>query len=252
MRGKGIWFWLSAAFGVLAVLCLPWAPTRFGTLFFGALALGCACEGWFVKNSRKKRAFSLIAMVGRVLFCLFLLSFILIQGVIEQGLKPDDGIVADYVFVLGARVYESGQPSAALVSRLDRARAYLDEHEDAVAVLCGGQGDNEPMPEAEAMRIYLTARGVPESRLLIEDQSRNTIQNIDNAKALIEQMQGGEPYQVLVVSSDFHCARARRLMLHAGLDAYALPAHTPYLAQRIVLRCREYGSILGLMLTGRW
>lgn len=252
MRGRSIWVWLSVLLGVAALLCLPWPPTRFGTLFFGAIAIGCACEAFFVKNSRQKRAYRLIALVGRVLFSLFLISFFLIQGVIQQGLQPDDGIVADYVFVLGARVYESGQPSAALVSRLDRAKAYLDEHADAVAVLCGGQGDNEPMPEAEAMRRYLVGVGVPESRLLIEDQSRNTIQNIDNAKRLIEQRQGGKAYQALVVSSDFHCARARRLMLHAGLDAYALPAHTPYLAQRIVLRCREYGSILGLMLTGRW
>lgn len=244
------WAWLSLAFAVCAVACIPWAPTRFGAVFFGALAVGSAGEAYFMHRRGKYKGYRMIAIAGAVLFSLFVLSFAGIQFVIQQGMQENDEIEADYLFVLGARVYEDGRPSAALVARLDRAKDYLEQYPAAKAVLCGGQGDNEPLPEARAMQTYLLASGVAEDRLLIEEASRNTIQNIANAKAMLDEL--GDSYTTMVVSSDFHCARARRLMVHAGLEPYAIPAETPYLAQRLVLRCREYCSILGLMVSGRW
>ena len=154
---------------------------------------------------------------------------------------------ADYLLVLGARVYEDGRPSAALAARLDTAYDFLQAHPEATAILCGGQGSNEPCPEAEAMYDYLTARGMNADRLLLEDESNNTIQNIENARALI-----GDGHRTAVVTSDYHLARARVLMVRGGLDAAGIPAPTPYPAQRVAVHCREYCSILGLMLTGRW
>ena len=149
--------------------------------------------------------------------------------------------------MLGARVYEDGRPSAALAARLDTAYDFLQTHPEATAILCGGQGSNEPCPEAEAMYDYLTARGMNADRLLLEDESNNTIQNIENARALI-----GDGHRTAVVTSDYHLARARVLMVRGGLDAAGIPAPTPYPAQRVAVHCREYCSILGLMLTGRW
>ena len=134
---------------------------------------------------RRHRGAHVVAQVGRVLFALFCVSFVRIQGLIISGEHADpEADEAQYVLVLGAHILQD-RPSDALIERLKTADEFLDEHPDAIAILCGGQGTNEPMPESHMMRQYMVdTLGTDPDRLLIEDKSRNTIQNIANAKAL--------------------------------------------------------------------
>ena len=97
------------------------------------------------------------------------------------------------------------------------------------------------------MRDYMTAHGADPARLILEDASSTTIENIANAKRLLP-----EGAAVAVITNDYHLARARRLLAHAGLGDAGVPAKTPYPGQWAAVRCREYCSIMGLMLTGRW
>ena len=248
MIERRIWLALAAVCAVGGVIQLPWAPSRFGGVFLLALAVGCAGEWLMLRLRDRHKAFRVLSVVGRVLFGLFLVSFIAIQGVIMYGMQPDpESADAEYLLVLGARVNPDGQPSAALAARLDTAYDFMQEHPEVTAILCGGQGSNEPCPEAEAMYDYMVDKGMDADRLLLEDKSSNTIQNIENARALI-----GDGHKTAVVTSDYHLARARVLMERGGLDACGIPAPTPYPAQRVSVHCREYCSILGLMLTGRW
>lgn len=248
MTERKIWLALAAAFAAGGVIQLPWAPSRFGGVFFLALAVGCAGEWLMLRLRDRYRVCRVLSVVGRVLFGLFLVSFIAIQGIILHGMRADpEAADAEYLLVLGARVYEDGRPSAALAARLDTAYDFMQEHPEVTAILCGGQGSNEPCPEAEAMYDYMVDKGMDADRLLLEDKSSNTIQNIENARALI-----GDGHKTAVVTSDYHLARARVLMERGGLDACGIPAPTPYPAQRVSVHCREYCSILGLMLTGRW
>lgn len=244
-------FWLLLAGLALipGLLCLPWEPIRFGALFLGALAVGCAGQGLCVQLSGRVPLARALARLGRVLFTLFVLSFVWIQGMILAGAQADpQAAQADYVLVLGAHIYPD-RPSASLAKRLDTAAGFLRAHPHTIAILCGGQGDNEPMPEAEMMASYLqTQHGIPAARLRTETQSRNTIQNIENAKAAFSLTHA----RCAVITSDFHLARARRLMDRAGLDPVGLPAPTPYLSLRLVSHLREYCSTLGLIVTGRY
>ncbi len=243
-----IWRVLAVLFAVPALPCLLWPPGRFGAFFFGVLAVGCAGEAFAVYRSGSCRAARRVAMLGRVLFGLFLASFLAIQLIIFSGMQADpEAENADYVLVLGAQIY-ANRPSASLKARLDVAYDYLERNPDTYAVLCGGKGTNEIMPEAWMMRDYLLERGVDGSRLLVEDQSSNTIQNIANAR---EQFLP-EQSRTAVLTSEFHLARARKLMSSAGLDPYGIPAETPYISLRMILHLREYCSILGLIVSGRW
>ena len=61
-----------------------------------------------------------------------------------------------------------------------------------------------------------------------------------------------EGASVAVITNDYHLARARRLLAHAGLGDAGVPAKTPYPSQWAAVRCREYSSIMGLILTGLW
>jgi uncharacterized SAM-binding protein YcdF (DUF218 family) len=243
-----VWAALACIFGVLGGACLTWAPIRFGTVFLGALAVGCAGEAIMVAYAERSAACRRVAVLGRVLFGLFLASFVGIQGLILSGERTDDAVYdADYVLVLGAHIY-SDRPSAALQSRLDTAAALLEQNPDAKLVLCGGQGPDEVMPEAHMMERYLLKQGVPAHALLIEDKSSNTIQNIANAKAEFD-LAGRK---TAVITNEFHLARARRLMEQAGLEPAGMPAPTPYFSLRLVSHLREYCSTLGLILTGRY
>ncbi|MGM9612070.1 MAG: YdcF family protein [Butyricicoccus sp.] len=247
-REVKIWMVLAVVFGVLGGACFTWEPIRFGTAFLGTLAVGCAGEAIMVARADENPVCRRVAVLGRVLFGLFLASFFAIQGLILSGERTDQAIYdAEYVLVLGAHIYDD-RPSAALQSRLDVAAKLLEENSDAKLVLCGGQGPDEIMPEAHMMYDYLVKKGVPEGNLLVEDESNNTIQNIANAKAEFD-LAGKK---TAVITSEFHLARARRLMEQAGLENAGMPAPTPYVSLRLVCHLREYCSTLGLIVTGRY
>lgn len=256
MTERRFWRALAVLFAVGGVIQLPWAPARFGAVFFLALAAGCTGMTLLLRGTH--RACRITARVGRVLFALFVLSFAVIQlFVIQAGMRTSDADThADYYLVLGALVNPDGQPSAALAARCDTAADLLAQNPQSKAVLCGGQGGNEPCTEADSMFAYLTERkGIDPARLLREDDSTNTIENLQNARTLLETTEGLRPgdYTAAVVTSDYHLARARLLLRRAGYpEGLGVPAPTPYPGQWVAVRCREYCSILGLMLTGRW
>jgi len=113
----------------------------------------------------------------------------------------------EYLIVLGAQVKED-RPSVVLKYRLDAARDYLIEHPEAKAVLSGGQGSNEPFSEAEGMRRYLA--DIEPERLILEDRSMTTKENLKNSLALT----GDVP--IAVVTNNFHLFRAVMTAKKAG------------------------------------
>lgn len=243
------WSILAVILFIPGLLFLPFSPIRFGGLFLCSLSVCCAGESLMCRLDKEYRWAHRLAQAGRVLFSLFCLSFVCIQLLICNGEHTDpEAADAQYVLVLGAHILQD-RPSDLLIERLKTADQFLDEHPDATAILCGGQGTNEPMPEAQMMKQYMVdALGTDPDRLLTEDKSRNTIQNIANAKELYDL----ENHTCAVISSDFHLARARKLMTRAGLDPYGVPAPVPNLPLTAACHMREYCSTLGLIVSGRY
>ena len=144
------------------------------------------------------------------------------------------------MLILGCKV-ESWGPSVLLQDRLDTALAYLADHPDMTVVVAGGKGDDEHMSEARCMYEYLTGHGIDESRVFLEDQSRNTLQNFRFSRALLEEL-GHDVAQegVLVVSNGFHLTRARMLARRVGFtDVSTLAAPSSHLPSRIHMFFRE-------------
>ena len=122
----------------------------------------------------------------------------------------------DAIIVLGAQVKPDGNPSVQLSWRLDAA--YEAYQQKAVpVVVCGAQGKDEPMPEADAMAAYLIAKGVPDTDILRDPDSFNTNQNLKNAAELLKPMPGIR--RVLIVTSDYHVPRAMAIAGDMGYDA---------------------------------
>ncbi len=110
---------------------------------------------------------------------------------------------AAYVIILGAQVRGS-QITKSLKQRLDRAYEYLTEHPEAIAIVSGGQGKDEAVTEAFAMAEYLKSLGIAEKRILKEEQSETTWENLKFSAGLI----GSLEQKTAVVTNDFHLYRA--------------------------------------------
>jgi uncharacterized SAM-binding protein YcdF (DUF218 family) len=144
---------------------------------------------------------------------------------------------AEFIIILGARV-KGTTPSLSLQYRIDAAASYLNRNPQAIAVASGGQGPGEEITEAEAIKQGLMDHGVEESRIILEDKSTSTIENIKFSKQLIpKDLEKG-----LIVSNDFHLFRAKMIAKDQDLDLDGLPAKTPTVA---ILKSytREYLAI---------
>ena len=250
-RRLEIWFFavLAAVHGLLAAACLPFVIARFGVWYFGFMAVCCLTQALLLRAGDRSRAARWLARVGRVLFWLWAALFALAQGMIVLGQQGDEAAEqAQVILVLGAGLKDDA-PSAALRARLDVAAAFLQRHPDALAVLCGGLGEGQHLTEAEAMRRYLVDRGVAPERLLKEDRSTDTRENILFARRLLEE-QGLGGAATAVITNEFHLCRARRLMEWAGLDGVGLSAATPVAPYRALMRIRETFPLLWLLSQG--
>ena len=118
----------------------------------------------------------------------------------------------DYIIVLGAQVRPDG-PSKTLRYRLETAEKYLKENSDTICIVSGGKGDNEIMSEAEAMRRYLVSAGIDEKRVIKEDKSTTTYENIKFSKELIPM-----DASVGLVTNDFHMYRGLFLCRRHGIE----------------------------------
>lgn len=123
---------------------------------------------------------------------------------------------ADYVILLGTQIKEDG-PSVEYRSRLLAARDYLTENPDSMLVATGGKGDNEHISEAQGAYEFLTALGISGDRILLEDRSTNTYENLENAYEIITGVEeDGDPGKVVIISSGFHLFRARFIARKVG------------------------------------
>lgn len=125
------------------------------------------------------------------------------------------------VLVLGCKV-NGETPGKALLNRLEAAHAYLIAHPNAVAILSGGKGEDEAISEAEAMYRYLTEHGIDGNRLIIEDRSTNTEENIAYSVTLLRAHHLDE--HVAIVTHSYHQYRAALEAMDFGLVPYAVNA----------------------------
>ena len=122
---------------------------------------------------------------------------------------------SDVIIVLGAQVKEDGTPSVALERRLTAALESYESDRQLI-IVCGAQGANEPRAEGDVMRDWLMEKGVSPEDVVAETASFNTRENLTYAKAIMEH-RGLE--EALVVTSDYHVARALELCRQVGITA---------------------------------
>jgi uncharacterized SAM-binding protein YcdF (DUF218 family) len=193
-----------------------------------AIAVGCIawlylCD-WAERSATGKRCQKIFIgclLAGMALFAsleIFLLSY---------GVRDDSALPCDALIVLGAGV-DGDTPSLSLQTRIDAAAAYLSAHPDAPVILSGGQGPGENITEAQAMQAALRTR-FPDKAFLLEEKATSTAENFRYSKAILT-AQGIDPESasVMIVTNDFHMARACLLARRQGIHTLTLAAPLPY------------------------
>ena len=137
----------------------------------------------------------------------------------------------DYVLILGCQINEDGSLTNLLKARTDKAVDFAAKQKAAtgkeiVFVPSGGQGSDEVMPEAQAIRNYLLSIGIPEERILAEDQSVNTYENLNNSMKLIRRSTDQANPKVIFSTTNYHVFRAGLLATGMGLKIEGIGSRT--------------------------
>ncbi len=154
----------------------------------------------------------------------------------------------DAIIVLGARIMPDVELSTTVLHLVQTALKVYRNGYAKLIIVCGAQGRDEPETEAGAMAKWLIANGAPQSAVVVDDKSTDTIENLNNAKA---EMQARGLTTSIVVTSDYHLTRALWLARDQGLDAIgaAAPGNDTW-GQRIESRFREGLSWINYALGG--
>lgn len=152
--------------------------------------------------------------------------FCVVESFIIRDARTDTEQTADVLIVLGAGV-NGTRPSLSLRDRMVGAYDYLTAHPNCIAVVSGGQGEGEDITEAQCMYDWLTDKGIAPDRIIMEDKSTNTLENLRYSMDIIEDLPIDEP-MIGLVSSEYHLHRAKRLAAYVGIDVIGVAAKTSY------------------------
>ncbi|MCL2285600.1 MAG: YdcF family protein [Firmicutes bacterium] len=132
----------------------------------------------------------------------------------------------DVVIVLGAGV-RGEVVTRPLARRLDAAFDYWQRNPNAYIITTGGLGNRAVITEAEAMARYLVRRGIPRERILLEEHSTSTYENLKFAKEILD---GHFPdgFSAVLVTNDFHIFRAVQTACSVGLEVNRRGAYTDW------------------------
>ena len=173
---------------------------------------------------------------------LYLFKFVryLIATMLLLRNKPS--LNQDYIIVHGSGLINGNVPPL-LAGRIDKAIAFYhlqkEVRQPPKLILSGGQGHDEPRPEAVAMAEYARQQGIPEKDLLLEDQSTTTFENMTFSKKIMDADSGNSPYNCIFATSNYHIFRTGLYAKIAGLNIDGVGSKTAlyYLPNALI---REY------------
>ena len=144
-------------------------------------------------------------------FAIGLLVFVIAEGCIVSQMSAEPKEDLDYMIVLGAQVHGE-RPSRALKLRLEKAAQEWERCGKPTLLLSGGQGDGESITEAECMKRFLVEKGIPEDKMILEDESVSTMENLQFCARLSD----CKEKKTGIVSNNFHVYRALKLAKKQG------------------------------------
>ncbi len=194
-------------------------------------------------------------------FIIGMTGFLMYQGSVDEVTYEEEALI-----VLGAAV-QGDRVSSILAARLNEAADYATRNEEAVIIVSGGQGPQENLTEAAAMENYLMAKGIPQDRIIKEEQATSTYENFKYSKEILDKIYGPdsyaasgdvygmdpadeEAYTCAYVTNEFHCYRAGKIAEQAGLSANGVSVRTEWWKMPVNYM-RESLAVVKLWVLGR-
>lgn len=169
-----------------------------------------------IKNKKIKRLLGLI-----LFFCLLLYLasglYLIYRSQDKLPAKPA------YIIVMGS-IVEDNRPGPDLEKRIDRTLAYAKEN-NYKKIIASGYSYGENKSEGLIIKEELVKNGLDPSSIMVEDQARNTYENLKNSFEVIDQLE--EDGDILIISSNYHMARIKLLSTRLDRSIYTLGARTP-------------------------
>jgi uncharacterized SAM-binding protein YcdF (DUF218 family) len=228
---------------ILGCLCILGATV--GTIAFGftvgnimAFLTGLLFTGLFFlypKLPELLRKYLKSFLLSVALFIIIMISFITVKGAKNTTTFDEDAIL-----VLGCGI-RGETPLPTLQRRLDKCLDYLQYNPMAVILVSGGQGHNETISEAEAMKHYLISKGIDSAQIITESRSLNTKQNMQFSKQLLDDY-FSTGYTTVCITSHYHAYRAAVLAEKHDLNTTSYNAGIPWYLHPSAF-CREVLSI---------
>jgi len=203
-----------------ALIILPMINPTIG--WYLQLALSVALIAYAALFKKIPRKLHITAACLSLIPAVFV-GFLAVYGNVNRVDHTEDAVV-----VLGAGV-RGETVSRLLAHRLNAAADYWQQNPQAYIIVTGGLGNRATITEAEAMARFLVERhGIPRERILLEDQSTSTYENLIFTRAILEERLQRDDFRVVIVSNDFHMYRAQRLARQLGLEAGRIGARTDW------------------------
>lgn len=207
------------------------------------LALGLrwgAVQAWLAASARRRAAWRwlwlvLLAWLGTVLVFWAVLAT-------KAGYQPQS-LPASAIVVLGSGT-PNGKASPVLAARLDLALELATRYPNAMVVVSGGIDFGQTFSEARIMGDYLRSKGLPNARIVQEESSTSTEENLLFSKPLLQQRGVSPADAVTVVTSDFHTLRAGWIARSAGYARVSLAGAKTPVYVRYNAWLREYFAVL--------
>ena len=146
-----------------------------------------------------------------------------------KSVTKKDNYNKDYIIILGCQIKKDGSLPPLLKGRVDRALEFRNNQlketgKDLIFIPSGGQGNDEIMPEGKAMSNYLVEHGINKNKILIEDKSQNTYENIKFSNELIKK----ENANICFSTTNYHVLRAGLIATEQGLKLDGIGSKTKF------------------------
>ncbi len=137
----------------------------------------------------------------------------------------------DFIIILGSKIKEDGTLTPLLKGRVDKAidfgnKQYEMTKKKIVYIPSGGKGSDEIIAEAEAIKNYLIERGIKEKQIIIEDKSKNTVENMKYSKMKIDKI--NKDAKISFSTTNYHVFRSGVIANEQGIDCEGMGSKTKW------------------------
>ena len=215
------------------------SPRRSLGIFLGALALvgllGSQTIYYVIKNilvgtDRQFIKFSLDVCINGTLSYFYTLIIATLYCNIRAA-KHVPRFDQDFIIILGSKIKKDGTLTPLLQARVDKAiefgvKQFKEKRKKIIYIPSGGQGSDETMAEAIAIKNYLISKGVKENQIIVEDKSTSTIENMRFSKNIIEEL--NKEAKVSFATTNYHVFRSGVIANEQGLECEGMGSKTKW------------------------